>query len=121
MHMLLASTTRAVEFGFHLVAEDDGRGDDEEGREQQGCGIWSEYQPATAQEYLQIEEAVLSVNSAQLVANHMKFVEQAIYQRREEERRIEQSCIRCVPSRLGTASWVWPPAAAVVHLQALVS
>ena len=79
MHMLLASTTRAVEFGFHLVAEDDGRGDDEEGREQQGCGIWSEYQPATTQEYLQIEEAVLSVNSAQLVANHMKFVEQVIY------------------------------------------
>ena len=60
MHMLLASTTRAVEFGFHLVAEDDGRGDDEEGREQQGCGIWSEYQPATTQEYLQIEEAVVS-------------------------------------------------------------
>jgi len=50
--MLLASTTRAVEFGFHLVAEDDGWGDDEEGREQQGCSIWSEYQPATAQEYV---------------------------------------------------------------------
>ena len=68
-----------MEFGFYLVAEDDGWGDDEEGREQQGCCIWSEYQPATAQEYLQIEEAVLSVNSAQLVANHMKFVEQVIY------------------------------------------
>jgi len=79
MHMLLASTIRVVEFGFHLVAEDDGWGDDEEGREQQGCSIWSEYQPATAQEYLQIVEAVLSVNSAQLVANHMKFVEQVIY------------------------------------------
>lgn len=58
MHMLLGSTTGVVEFGFHLVAEDDGRANDEEHREQQGCGIWSEYQPATAQEYLQIEEAV---------------------------------------------------------------
>jgi hypothetical protein len=83
MHMLLASTTRVVEFGFHLVAEDDAWADDEERREQQGCGIWSEYQPATTQEYLQIEEAGSSVNSAPLVAtfeelpNHLKFVGQA--------------------------------------------
>jgi hypothetical protein len=57
MDMPLGSATGVVEFGFHLVAEDDGWADDEEHREQQGCGIRSEYQPATAQEYLQIMDA----------------------------------------------------------------
>lgn len=50
MHLLMP--IRAVEFGFHLVAEDDGWGDDEERREQKGRGIGPEYQSPTTQEYL---------------------------------------------------------------------
>jgi hypothetical protein len=52
MHLLLP--TRGVECGFPLVAEDDGWGNDEERREQEGCGIGSEYQPPATQEYLQM-------------------------------------------------------------------
>jgi len=54
--------TRAVELGFHLVAEDDGWGDDEERREQEGRGIGSEYQPPTTQEYLQMVGGSCSVS-----------------------------------------------------------
>ena len=50
--MQLLLLTRAVESGFLLVAEDDGWGDDEECREQEGRCIGSEHQPPATQEYL---------------------------------------------------------------------
>ena len=72
LHLLLP--TRAVELGFHLVAEDDGWGDDEERREQEGRGIGSEYQPPATQEYLQMVGGSCSVSKPRSVSGWQPFV-----------------------------------------------
>lgn len=71
VHLLLLLPTRAVERGFYLVAEDDGRGDDEERREQEGRGVGPEHEPPAAQEYLQswVGLVALSVDSGSVSGN----------------------------------------------------
>jgi hypothetical protein len=65
VHMVLPCDMllRVVEFGFHLVVEDDGWADDEDHCNQQRRRIQSKYQPPTTQEYLQIKQMMYVSNS----------------------------------------------------------